>query len=71
MLTIDDLKSLKLGDKFNLGKVFPALTDKMLKWELVEVDHRGNYSFVLSYFGVFFGSYTVTVKDGVLTAKEG
>lgn len=70
MLTIDDLKSLKLGDKFNMGKVFPALTDKQLKWELVEVDHKGTYSFVLSYFGVFFGEQTISIKGDALVVKE-
>lgn len=70
MLTVADLATLKLGDKFNMGKVFPALTSKGLKWEFVERDNKGLHTFVVTYFGVFFGCFILTADGDKLKVKE-
>lgn len=70
MIEPEFMKSLALGDTFQLGTLFPALTATALVWELVEKTASGKYSCYLTYFGVFFGNYDISFKNEIMHLKE-
>lgn len=70
MLTISELKGLRVGDKFNASGLLRGVSDEPVVLTLVEETNKSDFIFEMRYFGVDIGQIGVTIRKGVVGVER-
>lgn len=65
MLTFEQFRSLAVGDKVEMGQVFPKLSEEPITWT-VQAKQAESVVFEARYFGILLGIWTCVAVDGEL-----
>jgi hypothetical protein len=66
VFSLDEHRSLRVGDVVETLPLMPGLDAEPLKIEVVERDVRGDLTFKVTWFDIRIGTWTCAERDGCL-----
>lgn len=69
-ITIDFLRALKVGDRFNALGLFKGMTPEPTVFTLQEIHNEKDYIFSTTYFGVPMGDVALLIRKNTVSVER-